>query len=82
MLERQVAGREHADLVRPGGWCAGRGVMVDLPGVADGDTAVVGEDAADGTFTFRMSPPGRDLVGDSIVPYGTFKAPGFDDGSA
>lgn len=56
--------------------------MVDLPGVADGDTAVVGEDAADGTFTFRMSPPGRDLVGDSIVPYGTFKAPGFDDGSA
>ncbi|GAB1339895.1 hypothetical protein ACE1SV_64850 [Streptomyces sp. E-15] len=34
------------------------------------------------TFTFRMSSPGRDLVSDSIVPYGRFKAPGFDDGSA
>ncbi|MET7727867.1 hypothetical protein [Streptomyces mirabilis] len=34
------------------------------------------------TFDFTLSSPGRDLVNDSIVPYGDFSAPGFDDGSA
>ncbi|MFD7280136.1 hypothetical protein ACFV80_24560 [Streptomyces sp. NPDC059862] len=34
------------------------------------------------TYDFTMSSPGRQLVNDSIIPYATLDAPGFDEGSA